>query len=251
MTTSHLPQNKPLYEQVVQLVESDIINGVYGVGDQLPTESEMAAKYQVSRTVVREAMKALKEKGWVQTFVGKGTFVIDDVARGIDSSLDLTLRKDSGRSFEYLIELREILEPEIAALTALHASDEQLARIRKSVDAMDQALAILDYESFLEGDLAFHVGIAEATGNPLILMFLRPVLKLMRAQQEYHLINVSTGGQKSQKNHQSIMAALEKHDVAAASKRMHEHILQVRTDVNTVYEEAKQVASIHLPGTTG
>jgi GntR family transcriptional repressor for pyruvate dehydrogenase complex len=196
-------------------------------------------------------MKALKEKGWVKTFVGKGTFIVDNVTRGIDSSLDVALRMDPGSSFGYLIEVREILEPEIAALAAQRASDEQIARIREVVDKMSQALIKGDLVTFLEGDMDFHVRLAEATGNPLILMILNPVVKLMRDQQEYHVYNVSTGVQKSQNNHQMIMAALEKRNSAAARKRMYQHILQVRTDVNAAYEAAKKAASNPLSNTTG
>jgi GntR family transcriptional regulator, transcriptional repressor for pyruvate dehydrogenase complex len=232
MTTTHLLQKKPLYEQVIDLIEAQIISGEIRVGDQLPTENDLAAYYQVSRTVIREAMKALKEKGWIETHVGKGTFVIDNVARGIDSSFDLALRMDSGSSFGYLIEVREILEPEIAALAALRANDEQLAKIRSSVEMMEQGLENKEYKMFLQGDLDFHVSLAEATGNPLVLMILNRVVTLMRAQQEYHVYHEPSGGKKSQQNHQLIMEALEKRDPKASRICMREHIRQVRTDVD-------------------
>ena len=220
------------------MIETQIVNGEIRIGDQLPIEKELASRYRVSRTVVREAMKALKEKGWVETFVGKGTFVIDNVAKGIDSSIDLVLRMDPGSSFDYLIEVRQILEPEIAAMAAHCASDEQLLELREAVDLMSWGLVNNDNETYLRGDLEFHMGMAKAAGNPLVLMILNPVVKIMREQQEYHLYRVNTGGHRSQKNHQLIMNALEKHDEAAARKWMREHILQVRADV--VYAANKE-----------
>lgn len=240
MTSFQLPHNRPLYEQLVERIESQIISGELGVGDQLPTEKELVSSYQVSRTVVREAMKALKEKGWVDTLVGKGTFVIDNVSRGIDVSFDLALRKAAGGSFGYLIEVREMIEPEIASLAAMRASDEQIAKVRDCVKMMQESLDKADYETFLKGDLAFHVQIAEATGNPLILMILYPVVKLMRVQQEYHVHHVTMGGQRSQVYHKLIIAALEKHDPVEARKCMQEHIWQVRADVTKVDEPVSQ-----------
>lgn len=76
MTIPRLPRNKPLYEQVCELIETRIIEGDLRVGEKLPTENEMAEMYQVSRTVIREAIKALTEKGRIETRVAKGTFVV-------------------------------------------------------------------------------------------------------------------------------------------------------------------------------
>jgi len=239
MTFSHVLQKKPLYEQIVELIEAQIINGEIRVGDQLPIETEMAAQYQVSRTVIREAMKALKEKGWIETFVGKGTFVIDNVARGIDSSFELALRMDSGSSFKHLIEVRELLEPGIAALAAENASPEELAEIREAVHLMDKGIDLQDYETFLQGDFDFHVKIAQATGNPLIIMVLNRVVLLMRAQQEYHVYHEPSGGKNSQSNHKLILNALEKHDKEEAKLKMRNHILQVRMEVNNSTKTGK------------
>lgn len=237
MTTFQLPQKKPLYEQVIELIEEQIISGEIQVGNQLPTENDLATKYQVSRTVVREAMKALKEKGWIETHVGRGTFVIENVARGIDSSFDLALRMDPGSSFGYLIEVREILEPDIAALAAMRASDEKIAEMRVAVEMMDIGLETHTYELFLQGDFTFHVKMAEATGNPLILMVLNRVVKLMREQQEYHVYHEPRGGEKSQHHHKLIMEAIEKRNPDEARSRMHEHIQQVRSEVSRTNEQ--------------
>src|SRR6185369_15452748 len=107
MTSVQFPQNKPLSEQVCALIENEIINGTFAVGDKLPTEHELAEMYRVSRTVIREATKILKEKGRLASFVGKGTFVIDETERGIETSLNAMIRMNPETSFSYLIEVRE------------------------------------------------------------------------------------------------------------------------------------------------
>jgi DNA-binding FadR family transcriptional regulator len=233
MTNLQLPQNKPLYEQVIELIETEIIGGNFHVGDRLPTEMEWAEKYKVSRTVIREAMKALKEKGWIETHVGKGTFVVDNVSKGVGASIDAFLRMDPDGGFEYLIEVREMLEPEIAELAARRASDYQIKQLEDAINQMSNALDHQNNkELFLAGDFLFHSILAESTGNPLVLMILNPVVNLMRAQQKFHLYHVQGGSYKSQQHHLLILEAIKKKDPAAARKHMHEHIRQVRADIN-------------------
>jgi DNA-binding FadR family transcriptional regulator len=249
MTILRLPQNRPLYEQVCELIESRIIEGDLRVGDKLPTENEMAELYQVSRTVIREAMKALKEKGWIETRVAKGTFVVDNVAKKVRASFDAVVRMDPGHGFSHLIEVREILEPEVAALVASRADPAQTARIRQAVDQMDRALENQDdIEAFLNADFTFHMLLAESTGNPLIPIIISPVVKLMRDLQTYYLSRVEGGMQRSQVNHQMIMQAIENRDAAAARQYMKEHIHQVRTDVEE-YGSAGPINDIfnHIP----
>jgi GntR family transcriptional repressor for pyruvate dehydrogenase complex len=107
-----------------------------------------------------------------------------------------------------------------------------MASLRSEVDRMEQAVVDKDFGSFLQGDLNFHVKMAEATGNPLIIMIINRVVTLMRAQQEYHVYLEPSGGRKSQQHHQLIMAALEKRDPELSHQRMKDHICQVRIDVN-------------------
>lgn len=230
--TTQFPQSKPLYEQVVELIESRIINGEYRLGDQLPTEFELAAQYRVSRTVIREAMKTLKERGWVDTRVGKGTFLVDNVSRGVGASFDVIVRMNPDLGFEHLIEVRELLEPGIAALAAERASAEQIQAMRKAVDQMERATNNpADMDDFLAGDYTFHALMAQATGNPLVPSILQPVVTLMRDQQKYHLYRVKGGYLKSQSHHRQIMDAIEAHDSEAARQAMLGHIRQVSADV--------------------
>lgn len=224
--------SKSLYLQLAELIENKIISGVYRLGDQLPTEFEMAAQYGVSRTVVREAMKALKEKGWVETYVGRGTFIVDNSSRGVGTSFDVIVRRNPAQGFENLIEVREIIEPEIAAMAALRASSEQIEAMRAAVEQMERGLSPTgSMDDFLLGDVLFHKLIAESCGNPLILSIINPVVAMMREQQEFHLYRVKGGSSRSQINHRLILQAIQKRDPKAAHKHMLEHIRQVRQDV--------------------
>jgi GntR family transcriptional repressor for pyruvate dehydrogenase complex len=246
MTIQRLPQNKPLYEQVCELIETQIINGEYFIGDKLPTEKELGEIYQVSRTVVREAIKALKEKGWVETHVAKGTFVVSNVAKSVESSFDAVVRMTPENGFSNLIQVRLILEPEIAALSAERANKEDITKMRQAVKQMEESLADHNgIDEFLKGDFSFHMAMAESTGNNLILMIIAPVVNLMRDSQRYHLLNVAGGNQRSQHNHKKIMEAIENHNPEDARRRMRAHIIQVRDDIQN--EMVQPMPDFHSP----
>jgi DNA-binding FadR family transcriptional regulator len=245
--TNPIPQNTPLYEKLVKILETKIIDGYIQIGDKLPTENELAETYKVSRTVIREAMKALKERGWVETRVAKGTFVTDKLAKGVGDSFDVVVRMNPENGFDHLIEVREMIEPEIAALAAMRVTDEQIQKLQAEIDLMEAADNNPDgIEKFSNADYNFHIILAETTGNPLILMILNPVVKLMRVQQRYHVYRVEGGLQKSQQNHRLIMAAIKSHDPDAARRYMRQHIHQVRKDVESQTDSSNNdVKSTH------
>lgn len=235
MIISHLPQNKPLSEQVCELIETQIMNGDLVVGDKLPTENELAEIYKVSRTVIREATKILKEKGLLESYVGKGTFVVDKTDRGIGSSINAFVRMNPDVSYGYLLEVRQMLEPEMAALAASKASEEQVIEMQQVINLMDRSLEGIDpLENFLYADHKFHNLLAESTGNPLILMLIKPLGVLMRNQQQFHLYQVKGGPIKSQNYHRAILEAIKNKNPEEARTAMRDHIQQVYRDIKGV-----------------
>src|SRR6266852_9996771 len=85
-------QSLRLYEQIVQQIEESILKGVLKPGDQLPAEPELAQQFHVSRTAVREAIKVLREKGLVEAYSGRGTFIKNETSQAIRQSLDLMIK---------------------------------------------------------------------------------------------------------------------------------------------------------------
>src|SRR5579863_3780209 len=116
-----LVRSSRLYEQIVQQIEESIVKGDLKPGDQLPAERELAQRFGVSRTAVREAVKALREKGLVEAYSGRGTFITDGTTQAVRQSLDLMVRVGQQDGSSNLAELRAILEPEIAGLAATRA----------------------------------------------------------------------------------------------------------------------------------
>src|ERR1700733_262414 len=216
-----------LYEQIVQQIEDSILKGTLKAGDQLPSERELALKFGVSRTAVREAVKALHEKGLVEAYSGGGTFITDGTTEAVRQSINLMMRIDQTEGSENLAEVRQILEPEIAALAATRIQEPQLVTMREASTVMNEALQ--DPDDYIEADLDFHLALAEAVKNPLILSLLDSIVGLLREQRS-RIFNVEGGPQRGQYHHKRILAAIEQRDSDAAREAMRAHLQQVRED---------------------
>ena len=236
MTNGVIEENQPiyktvrtsrLYELIVQQVEDSILQGQLKPGDQLPAERDLAQRFGVSRTAVREAVKTLREKGLVEAYSGRGTFVTNGTSQAIRQSLDLMIRINQQDGSANLVELRLVLEPEIAGLAASRIDEQLLATMRESVAVMDRSLR--DPDAFVEADLDFHLALAEAVGNPLILSLLDSIVGLLREQRS-RIFNIDGGPERGQFHHKRILAAIEQHDPVSAREAMRAHLQQVLTD---------------------
>jgi GntR family transcriptional regulator, transcriptional repressor for pyruvate dehydrogenase complex len=216
-----------LYEQIVKQVENSILKGQLKPGDQLPAERDLAQRFGVSRTAVREAVKTLREKGLVEAYSGRGTFVTNGTSHAIRQSLDLMIRVNQQEGSAHLAELRLVLEPEIAGLAALRIEEQLLSTMREAVAVMDRNLH--DPDAYVEADLDFHLALAEAVGNPLILSLLDSIVGLLREQRS-RIFNVDGGPERGQFHHKRILAAIEKRDPEAAREAMRAHLQQVLAD---------------------
>src|SRR5580700_437584 len=216
-----------LYEQIVQQIEESVLNGSLKPGDQLPAERDLAQRLGVSRTAVREAVKALREKGLVEAYSGRGTFITDGTSQAARQSFDLMVKIGQQEGSPHLAELRLILEPGIAALAAVRAKEEDLAAMREAVVVMDGTQK--DPQAFIEADLDFHLALAEAVANPLILSLIDSIVGLLR-EQRMKIFSIEGGPQRGQLHHKRIMEAMERRDPEMARAAMAAHLEQVRED---------------------
>jgi GntR family transcriptional repressor for pyruvate dehydrogenase complex len=216
-----------LYEQIVQQIEDSILKGTLKPGNQLPAERELAQQFGVSRTAVREAVKALREKGLVEAYSGRGTFVTDGTSQAIRQSLDLMVKIGQPDGSTSLAELRAILEPEIAALAATRVEEQYLATMREAVAVMDASRR--DPDAYIEADLDFHLALAEAAANPLILSLIDSIVGLLR-EQRMRIFRVDGGPERGQFHHKRILQAIEQRDPEKARATMRAHLQQVCED---------------------
>jgi GntR family transcriptional repressor for pyruvate dehydrogenase complex len=229
-----LVQTSRLYQQIVQQIEESILKGILKTGDQLPAERELAQQFGVSRTAVREAVKALHEKGLVEAYSGRGTFVTDRTSQSVRQSFDRMIRIGSPDSSVHLAQLRAIVEPHIAELAAIQIEEQHLEVMREAVKVMDRKRE--DPKAYIEADLDFHLALAEAAANPLILSLIDSIVGVLR-EQRMEIFNVKGGPERGQFHHKRILAAIERRDPAKARAAMQAHLEQVRVD--SLAQEAK------------
>jgi GntR family transcriptional repressor for pyruvate dehydrogenase complex len=222
-----LAPKRMLYEHIVEQIESQILSGKLRNGDQLPNERELAQKFGVSRTAVREAVKTLREKGLVSSHQGRGTFITDNTARSMRHSLGFAMKIGAKNGSEDLTQVREILEPEIAALAAKRANADDIAAMRQAIERMDTALD--DADAFIESDLAFHLALGKATHNALVPTLLDPIVDLLRENRK-RIFKTMGAPKRGQLYHKRVLDAIAKRNSDAARQAMQSHLKQVRKD---------------------
>lgn len=213
-----------VYEHIVGQIQALIADGKLKAGDQLPPERVLAETFRVSRTSVREALRALELSGFVEGRQGGGTFVrapsVDDLVQPLASALLI-----GKRELLDVLEVREMIEPALARLAAQRASAEQIAELDAILDR--QAEKVRLGESYPEEDAAFHHVIAIAADNPLVLRLLDVILDLLRELRAGYL---QGGGRPSRslEGHRRILESIKQQHGEAAFRATLEHISQVR-----------------------
>lgn len=213
-------------ERIAQALGRDIDEGVYRAGDQLPTEQALGLRYGASRAAVREAISRLKSDGLVRSARGSGLYVAPPEARHSFKIRPERLRDRAGMLA--LLELRETVEAEAAALAAIRRDADQLARIRAAHEAF--VAAAERSETSVAADVAFHVAIAEATGNPHFVGFvsfiggsLAQVIRTALGGTAATRVKRTTG-----EEHEAVLDAIVRGDAVAARAAMIAHLTGVR-----------------------
>ncbi len=217
-----------LYEQVALQIQQLILAEGWPVGSRIPNERDLGEQFGVSRTVIREALKALSERGLVAIKPGRGTFVADLGAGALKEPMRLFFQRHNV-SYEDLVEARRVLEIEIAGLAAQRTRPEQIEGLRAAIAEMDARRE--DPEGYSKADQAFHVMLARATQNQMFLVLMESIAGLLHESRKL-IFGVVGAPDRGQAHHRALLAAVEKHDAAAARKAMREHLDQVDRDIH-------------------
>ena len=223
-------KTKKIYEEVVEQLKMMLTAGELKPGDKLPSERDMAESLGVSRASVREALTTLEAIGILEIKPGEGTFVkhTADAETFAPLTLVLTVERNSGAQ---LMEVRRVLETEIAALAAERATNDNLNKIEASLDQMKGALNTHDA---VETDLRFHFAIAEATQNTILVRLINTIADLMhhtfKGKRETMYAH-SPSSQRIIHEHEAIYQAIKKGAPEEARAKMLEHINHVETEI--------------------
>ena len=218
-----------LYRKIALAIAAAIADGRYGPGEKLPSERELADSFGVSRPTIRDAMIALEFQGLVEARQGSGVYV-NVSAPVAEDAADLEVS-----ALEWT-EARRLFEGEACALSAAIASEEQLTRLDRLVDAMagdvgDAQIEQLEWE--------FHLAVALATGNVAISAGLEELWSLRQQSPlcASALRRARTGsGGNFVGEHRQIVAALRARDSKAARRAIHTHLAQVIDDLLALAE---------------
>jgi GntR family transcriptional repressor for pyruvate dehydrogenase complex len=212
-------RERRLSDKVADMMLETILSKRLQVGERLPSERELGEQFGVSRTVVREAVRALVAKGIIDSRSGSGLRVAAVDVSAVSESMSLYLR-GGDFDFEKVHEVRAVLETHIAGVAADRATEEELAHIRALHERMEAESA--DVDAAARDDLEFHRLIALATHNELYLMLLDSIGKtLFDIRRE----NLSSGAAPSTlAEHADILDAIAARDPEGASGAMQAHL---------------------------
>ena len=226
-----LPLKKKRFsDQVADLIQKKIIEDNLEVGTGLPSEKAMADEFQVSRSVIREAMRILEISGLVNIKKGPtgGIFVSNVYHAPIKRSLN-NLINSGDVTVDDLYDARLLIEPHIAAQAALHASEEDLEKLRALFE--DSASHLDDPVRLKKNNLGFHLLLARASGNQVLAVMLESVFELL-AESTLRYVDLALE-RKFFKIHQAIFEEIALGQPEEARRLIREDIMDVMEALKT------------------
>lgn len=236
-------QKTRVSQDIIDQIRDLITSGRLKPGDRLPAERELAQTLSVSRSAVREAIRALESLGIVVARAGEGTFVVTPPeGQGRDPiTANLFQTWNTQRN---LFEVRRVLEPGLAALAARRATPEQIEKLRAILD--DQKGKVQAHESYMREDTAFHYLVAEATGNEILLRVADSLMELLGETRDTSW-KIADRPVRSLKQHQAILNAIEARNPLVAERRMREHISAIERLVFSSEPQPAEERAITAP----
>jgi GntR family transcriptional regulator, transcriptional repressor for pyruvate dehydrogenase complex len=212
-----------IYEEIVRQIKAMIAEGRLKSGDQLPPERDLAGKFVVSRTSVREALRALESLGFVEIRPGEGTFVRQVSVEALIEPLALVLASQR-EAIGDLFEARRLIEPAIAGLAARRATPDEIHDMERILDA--QAKELDGGGTGLAQDGQFHAAIAAAAHNHAITRIVHAIMDLLTQSREESL-SAPGRPQRSHQDHQRVLDAIRRRADEEAEQAMREHVIAV------------------------
>lgn len=211
---------RPLYEQVSERLREFIDTSGMQPGDKLSNVRDLAAELQVGRSSIREAITALRAQGIVEVKHGDGIYLLqrpEDVISSLAAEL-----VETHVDHPYIWETRQALEAQCARLAAVHATSDDLVELDAALEQMqgevDAGLP------GMEGDRRFHLGVAVAAHNPLLLKLLKGLSLALHRTSETSLTRPGQPA-RSLQDHRDIMAAIRAREPADAANQMLSHLV--------------------------
>lgn len=224
-----------LYEQIADQLEAEIIAHRYEDG-RLPSEIHLAEQFNVSRTIIREAMKLLRERSLVDSKVGSGAYITRPEAQYLSDAVARIVRTNY-ISYGEIYDVRSILETEAAQKAALYIRDEEFAEMEACLLKLKNH--DLTPEERREYDFHFHLTIAKASRNSLLVMFIEAMSTTIKEVIDFSSLvegSIDDGIQR----HGQILQALRERNPILAGHMMFDHIYQSKLKCLQYFEMRQQ-----------
>ena len=216
-------KRRSLYQDIVGQIQEFIRDGILKPGDRLPAERDLAERLQVSRSSLREAMRALELQGLLVSRPGAGTFVSTESLDTLTSIIATSLT-EARDTLTDIFEVRHLLEPQIAALAAERATPSDITHMVEALEEQERQIA--SGETGVEGDTAFHFAMAQGAQNWALVKVMSTVGDILRQSRDQAL---QTPGrpERSLASHRYILDVIQHRDVEGARSAMQHHISEV------------------------
>jgi GntR family transcriptional repressor for pyruvate dehydrogenase complex len=201
-------------DEAILRIKEMILTGELAPGGRLPPEKELSERLGLSRSSLREAVKALEVIRVLDVRRGDGTYVTSLEPRLLLEAMSFVIDLHDDQSVLEIFAVRRILEPAAAALAARHAGEEALSSLRQAIDTVDHAS---DVEGLVEHDLEFHRGIAEATGNSYLASLLDSLSSHTVRARIWRGITQENAVYRTLQEHHAILDAIVAGDADLAS----------------------------------
>ena len=226
-------QRTRLRDRAAEELLDMVISGGLSAGDRLPPERELCGRLGVSRTVVREALNLVEARGLVSIEHGRGAVVSGGEPRAVRDTLGLLLRVQPKTLWE-LLEMRGILEVEVAGLAAGRAGPQDVEEMRVQIGKMRDSIE--STEGYVDADVEFHALLARAARNGVLLTMLEPVIELLRASRRVSAARPGNA-QRALLEHERILARVGSGDAEGARREMRAHLANTAGDIEAAIRE--------------
>ncbi|KAB7897563.1 GntR family transcriptional regulator [Rouxiella sp. S1S-2] len=213
-----------LYQEIGNQLREAIASGQHQPGDRLPPERDIAERFSVSRSVVREALIMLELEKVVEVRKGSGVYVLE-------SSTELPAFGDSGYGPFELLQARQLLESEVAAFAAVQATKADILKMRDAIELEKSFVArgIIDESA----DELFHTLLAQASQNSVLANMVYELWQVRKHSPMWQRLHQHVGDQNYSElwlnDHQQILQAILRREPKAAKQAMWQHLENVKS----------------------
>lgn len=241
MTTNFKVKRVNLSLQIADHLEEYILSPEVKIDKKLPSELQLAADFQVSRPIIREALKLLEERGLIAQRNGSGAYVTKPDQQSLYKSLNRIVAMDKLK-YNEIHETRLIMEVSTIHLAAQNMTEEQLNDLNE-IYKMERDFDI-DMHTRVSLDAKFHNKIAEGCGNSLLQKFIESLIALSEEYMKTGGLSES-GKEDAIAEHALILSNLKKRDSEGAAQAMKKHLFQAQTNVNKYNETHESSSDSH------